>query len=238
MKLTSIFVTLAMIACLGLMPIAQDANAQDTKASAPANEAETKAAGFFPQTYRLDRHEKTWAASPFSREVLPPPPPEVKKGPDPWEGWKLTGRDRVDGQWRVKFRDKKNKLHRFTIGEENEDGILITKIESKGTLKNGTVVNGRLQDTVAYIAGGSRTGTIDFDVKQLGIATKGAPVPKGAPKKAPSKTVERKHGMSKEQAAALLKQRAAQQKTIREHMMKASQKKPEPKRRSVVLPPK
>jgi hypothetical protein len=228
MKLTSIYATLAMIVCLGLMPIAQDANAQGAKASAPANEAEIETTGFFPQTYRLDRHEKTWAASPFSREVLPPPPPEVKRGPDPWEDWRLSSVDRFGGIYRVGFRDKKNKLHRFKVGEENEDGIMISKVES----------NGRLKDTVIHLAGGSRTGTIGFDPKRLSMATKGAPAPKGAPKKAPSKSVARPHGMSKEQAAALLKQRAAQQKTIREHMIKANSKKPEPKRRSVVLPPK
>jgi len=226
MKLTSICSILAILVCLGLMSLAEDANAQDTKASAPSSEA--KAIGFFPESYSLNRHEKTWAASPFSREVLPPPPPEVKKGPDPWEGWKLCAVDRFGGKYTVGLTDKKNKVHVLKVGEENEDGIMITKVES----------NGRLKDTVIHLSEGSRTGTIEFASSRLSMAPKGAPAPKAAPKKAPSKTAARPHGMSKEQAAALLKKRAEQQKQIREHMMKASQKKPEPKRRSVVLPPK
>ena len=228
MQKTSIFATLFMIACLGLMPIAQDANAQDTRASAPANGVETNTGGFFPKAYRLDRHEKTWAASPFSREVLPPPPPEVKRGPDPWEGWKLCAVDRFGGKYTVGMTDKKNKFHVLKVGEENEDGIMITKVES----------NGRLKDTVIHLSEGSRTGTIEFASSRLSMAAKGAPVPKSAPKKAPSKSVSRPHGMTKEQAAALLKKKAEQQKTIRAHMMKASSKKPEPRKRSVVLPPK
>ncbi len=228
MKLTSILATLAMIVCLVLMPIAEDANAQGTQASASGNGIEGNTRGFFPKAYLPDRHEKTWSASPFSREVLPPPPPEVKKGPDPWEGWKLCAVDRFGGKYTVGLTDKKNKVHVFKVGEENEDGIMITKVES----------NGKLKDTVIHLSEGVRTGTIEFTSSRLSMAPKGAPAPKTAPKKAPSKTVARPHGMSKEQAAALLKQRASQQKTIREHMMKASSKKTEPKRRSVVLPPK
>jgi hypothetical protein len=218
-----------MIICVALMLIVAGADAQDNKPAPPAEVSGGQTADFFPETYRLDRHEKTWEVSPFSREVLPPPPPEVKQGPDPWEGWKLSAIDRFGGQYTVGLTDKKNKFHVLKVGEENDDGIMITKVES----------NGRLKDTVIHLAEGSRSGTIEFVSSRLSMASKGAPVPKAAPKKAPSRSVARPHGMTKEQAAALLKKRAEAQKTIRDHMIKAGSKKSEPpKRRSVVLPPK
>lgn len=218
-----------MLLCSWLMTSFYDVHAQEKQAAALADGGEETANGYFPKAYKLDRHEKTWAASPFSREVLPPPPPEIKRGPDPWEGWKLCAIDRFDGKYTVGLTDKKNKFHVLKVGEENEDGITITKVES----------NGRLKDTVIHLAEGSRTGTIEFVTSRLSMAAKGAPVPKAAPKSTASyKPGTRPHGMTKEQAAALLKKKAEQQKTIRDAMMKAAQKKPEPKRRTVVLPPK
>ena len=219
-----------MIVCVALMLFAAGADAQDTKPAPAAETSGVQTTDFFPEAYRLDRHEKTWAASPFSREVLPPPPPEVKKGPDPWEGWKLSAIDRFGGQYTVGLTDKKNKFHVLKVGEENEDGIMITKVES----------NGRLKDTVIHLAEGSRSGTIEFVSSRLSMATKGAPVPKTASKKAnPPKTVGRPHGMTKEQSDAMAKRRAEAAKKIQEHMLRSGSKKPEqPKRRSVVLPPK
>lgn len=232
MKITSIPGIPAMFVCVALILIliAAGADAQDTKPATPAEVSGGQTADFFPEAYRLDRHEPTWSASPFSREVLPPPPPEMKQGPDPWKDWKLATIDRFGGKYTVGLVDKKNKFHLMKLDEENEDGIKITKVES----------NGRLSDTVIHLASGTRTGTLDFDSKRLSVASKGAPVPKkAAPRKAPSRTVARPHGMTKEQAAALLKQRAAAAKTIQEHMLNNARKRPEPpKRRSVVLPPK
>jgi hypothetical protein len=229
MQIPSRFAILPMLLCLWFVPLAHDVHAQEKQAAAPADGVEASSKGYFPKAFKRDRHEKTWASSPFSREVLPPPPPEIKRGPDPWEGWKLCAIDRFDGKYTVGLTDKKNKFHVLKVGEENEDGITITKVES----------NGRLKDTVIHLAEGSRTGTIEFASSRLSMAAKGAPVPKSAPKKSATyKPGTRPHGMTKEQAAALLKKKAEQQKTIRDAMMKASQKKPEPKRRSVVLPPK
>ena len=63
-----------MLLCSWLMTSFYDVHAQEKQAAALADGGEETANGYFPKAYKLDRHEKTWAASPFSREVLPPPP--------------------------------------------------------------------------------------------------------------------------------------------------------------------
>jgi hypothetical protein len=199
---------------------------------------------FLPEAYRADRHSSTWSRSPFSREVLPPPAgPTGPQGPTPWDGWQIAAVDKFGGEYTVGLISKKNEFHLLKVGQANDDGVKVTKVESTGVIS----------ETVVHLSDGVRTGEIAFNSKRLTSAPKGAPGPKPGGKAA-VRPVARRITPQQAAAAKAAKQRAAAQ--LHNHLqnsVKTPQANGRPgaastpgnpaasssrvRRRSVVLPP-
>ena len=180
--------------------------------------------------YDFQNHNSTWDDSPFSRRIVEPPPPPAKEtGPSPWEGWKLAAVDKFGDSYTVGLTTKKGEFRLLKMGEETEDGVKLTKVES----------NGVIGETTIFLSGNGHSGPLTFDVKRLSAPVKGAPVPKKAVTKTTGKLPQRPPGISDDKAAAIKKQQEAARAKIREQMLKArSQKSSNDKpQRRVTLPP-
>lgn len=203
---------------------------------------------FLPEAYARDRHQATWANSPFGREVLPPPPEEEgPKGPDPWEGWKIAAIDKFGGNFTVGLTTKKNEFVLLKVGEENEEhGITVTKVESSGAIS----------DAVIFLTDGSRSGEISFDSARLSQQAKGAPAAKAKPRAAATSQNRNAVPQTPQQRAAAAAAAKQSQAKISTHLQNAASTPPRPgtatqaqpaattptpptrsRRRSVVLPP-
>ena len=237
---------------LGAATLLGEARAQTAPPAPPAPPASAVAPGsgkagsneFLPEAYRADRHSSTWSRSPFSREVLPPPAgPTGPQGPTPWDGWQIAAVDKFGGEYTIGLISKKNEFHLLKVGQANDDGVKITKVESTGVIS----------ETVVHLTDGTRTGEIAFDSKRLTSASKGAPTPKATGGKGPVRPSTRQLTPQQAAAAQAAKQRAAAQ--LHNHLRQSvNTSKPQPgasnpagttnpasssrvRRRSVVLPP-
>ena len=117
------------------------------------------------------------------------------------------------------------------MGEETEDGVKLTKVES----------NGVIGETTVFLSGNGHSGPLTFDVKRLSAPVKGAPVPKKAVTKTTGKLPSRPPGISGDKAEAIKKQQEAARAKIREQMLKArasKSKNDQPKRRVTLPPPR
>ena len=182
--------------------------------------------------YDYQNHNSTWEDSPFSRRIVEPPPPPAKEtGPSPWDGWRLAAVDKFGDSYTVGLTTKKGEFRLLKMGEETEDGVKLTKVES----------NGVIGETTVFLSGNGHSGPLTFDVKRLSAPVKGAPVPKKAVTKTTGKLPSRPPGISGDKAEAIKKQQEAARAKIREQMLKArasKSKNDQPKRRVTLPPPR
>ncbi len=183
--------------------------------------------------YDYQNHNSTWEDSPFSRRIVEPPPPAAKEtGPSPWDGWKLAAVDKFGDSYTVGLTTKKGEFRLLKMGEETEDGVKLTKVES----------NGVIGETTIFLTGNGHSGPLTFDVKRLSAPVRGAPVPKKAVlKKTAGKLPQRPPGISADKISAIKKQQEAARAKIREQMLKARGSKSnndQPKRRVTLPPPR
>ena len=128
--------------------------------------------------YDYQRHSPTWSDSPFSRKIVEPPAPPAKEtGPSPWEGWRLAAVDKFGDDYTVGLTNKKGEFRLLSVGDETDEGVKLTKVES----------NGIISETTIYLTGGGHSGPLSFDSKRLSSPVKGAPVPKKASTKTTGK---------------------------------------------------
>ena len=161
----------------------------------------------------------------------PPPLAAKETGPSPWDGWRLAAVDKFGGSYTVGLTTKKGEVRLLKIGEETEDGVKLTKVES----------NGVIGETTVFLSGNGHSGPLTFDVKRLSSPVRGAPVPKKAVSKTKGKLPQRPPGTSDDRAAAIKKQQEAARAKIREQMLKARASKSnndQPKRRVTLPPPR
>ena len=183
--------------------------------------------------YDYQRHSPTWSDSPFSRKIVEPPAPPAKEtGPSPWEGWRLAAVDKFGDDYTVGLTNKKGEFRLLSVGDETDEGVKLTKVES----------NGIISETTIYLTGGGHSGPLSFDSKRLSSPVKGAPVPKKAPTKTTGKLPARPPGVTDAKAAEIKKQQEAARAKIREQMLKArssrSSSNNDSKRRVTLPPPR
>ena len=161
----------------------------------------------------------------------PPAPPAKETGPSPWEGWRLAAVDKFGDQYTVGLTNKKGEFRLLSVGDETDEGVKLTKVES----------NGVIGETTIYLTGGGHSGPLSFDSKRLSSPVKGAPVPKkAASQKTTGKLPARPPGVTDQKAAEIKKQQEAARAKIREQMLKARSSKgsnTNDSKRRVTLPP-
>ena len=183
-------------------------------------------------SYDYQIHSPTWGDSPFSRKIVEPPAPPAKEtGPSPWEGWRLAAVDKFGDQYTVGLTNKKGEFRLLSVGDETDEGVKLTKVES----------NGVIGETTIYLTGGGHSGPLSFDSKRLSSPVKGAPAPKkAAPQKTTGKLPARPPGVTDKKAAEIKKQQEAARAKIREQMLKARSSRgsnTNDAKRRVTLPP-
>lgn len=181
--------------------------------------------------YDYQRHSPTWSDSPFSRKIVEPPAPPAKEtGPSPWEGWRLAAVDKFGDEYTVGLTNKKGEFRLLSVGDETDEGVKLTKVES----------NGIISETTIYLTGGGHSGPLTFDSKRLSSPVKGAPAPKPASTKSTGKLPSRPPGVTDAKAAEIKAQQEAARAKIREQMLKARSQKSSSNtdsKRRVTLPP-
>lgn len=120
---------------------------------------------FLPENFAPSRYSSTWSASPFDREIIPPPPAET--GPGPFDGLSVSGYYKVGEKFRVTLIDKKNQKTFVTSDPaDSDDGLHVVKV-TRADRPSGTKVTLRR---------GTQEAEIGFDSKRVAAAPKGLPI--------------------------------------------------------------